>query len=251
MPRWATSTRTAARTSSIPLAWIGCGSAPPRPGPSWLDTRPLGLVGPSSDRTCARRGRRSIGFRTSVARRSRRRPPPARPGRGGPVRRSGSSLVEVPLTAITSGSNAPSAQPHIDRTVSQDGHVESRLAGRDASAHARAAGHGDDPIQPRVVAHHPAAFLHEDVLDGEFSGLVVPGSVGTCDGSVGTVGGSRRRRRGATTSDRRCGRPRALRSRAGSSPPPRWTPRAPSPSRSRPRRRSTASRPRPASTPRR
>ena len=32
----------------IPLAWIGCG-APPRPGPSWLDTRPLGLVGPSSD----------------------------------------------------------------------------------------------------------------------------------------------------------------------------------------------------------
>ena len=41
----------------IPLAWLGCGSAPPRPGPSWLDTRPLGLVGPSSDPRLARRGR--------------------------------------------------------------------------------------------------------------------------------------------------------------------------------------------------
>ena len=39
---------TAARTSSS--RWPGSAAvAPPRPGPSWLDTRPLGLVGPSSD----------------------------------------------------------------------------------------------------------------------------------------------------------------------------------------------------------
>ena len=173
----------------IPLAWIGCGSGPPRPGPSWLDTRPLGLVGPSSDpRLLVAAGLDWFPYigGPSV-------PSPAAAGAPG-AWRTGSSqrfaLVEVPLTALTSGSTAPVGQPHIDRTVSQDGHIElgwpagTRLLMRAV------------PVTETTPSSHaslltdPAAFLHEDVLDGEFSGLIVPGSAGTVgDGSVGTVGG--------------------------------------------------------------
>jgi hypothetical protein len=162
----------------IPLAWLGCGSAPPRLGPSWLDTRPLGLVGPASDpRLLVAAGLDWFPYigGPSV-------PSPAAAGEPG-AWRTGSSgrftLVEVPLTAITSGSNAPVGQPRIDRTVSQDGHVEfgwpagTRLLMRAS------------PVTETIPSSHsslltdPAAFLHTDVLDGEFSGLIVPGSLGT------------------------------------------------------------------------
>ena len=127
---------TAARTSSIPLAWIGCGSGPPRPGPSWLDTRPLGLVGPSSDpRLLVAAGLDWFPYigGPSV-------PSPAAAGAPG-AWRTGSSqrfaLVEVPLTALTSGSTAPgrAAAHRPDRVPGRA--RRARLAGRDAPAHAR------------------------------------------------------------------------------------------------------------------
>ena len=44
------------------------------------------------------------------------------------------------------------------------------------------------PITETIPSSHaslltqPAAFLHEDVLDGEFGGLIVPGGLGTIGG---------------------------------------------------------------------
>ena len=80
------------------------------------------------------------------------------------------------------------APPHIDRTVSQDGHVEfgwpagTRLLMRAS------------PVTETIPASHAslltdrAAFLHADVLDGEFGGLIVPGSLGTDgNGSLSSI----------------------------------------------------------------
>jgi hypothetical protein len=166
----------------IPLAWIGCGSVP-RSGPSWLDTRPLGLVGPSSDRRVLVAAGLDwfpySGGAPAV-------PSPAAAGAAG-AWRSGSSqrfvLVEVPLSAITSGSNVAVGQPQIGRTASQDGVIELRWP---PGTHllVRAA-----PVTETIPATHssslttPAGFLHTDVLDGEFSGLIVPDDSGGAGGT--------------------------------------------------------------------
>ncbi len=166
----------------IPLAWVGCGSAP-RPGPSWLATRPLGLIGPSTDRRVLVAAGLDwfpySGGAPSV-------PSPAAAGAPG-AWRSGASgrfvLVEVPLTAITSGSTVTVGQPQIGRTTSQDGVIELRWA---PGTHllVRAA-----PVTETIPATHSssltttAGFLHTDVLDGEFSGLVVPDDSGGAGGT--------------------------------------------------------------------
>jgi len=166
----------------IPLAWIGCGSEP-RPGPSWLATRPLGLVGPSSDRRVLVAAGLDwfpySGGGASV-------PSPAAAGPAG-AWRSGSSgrfmLVEVPPTAITSGSHVAVGQPQIGRTASQDGVIDLRWP---PGTHllVRAA-----PVTETIPATHSsslttaAGFLHTDVLDGEFSGLVIPDDSGGAGGT--------------------------------------------------------------------
>ncbi len=137
----------------IPLAWIGCGSAPPRPGPSWLDSRPLGSVGPSSDRRVL--VAQALDWFPYVG--GPTVPSPAAVGAPG-AWRSGASqrfvLVEVPPAAITSGSNAP-----VGRTAHRPDRVPGwgrrvSVAGRDAPARPCFAGDGDDPIQPRVGSCH-------------------------------------------------------------------------------------------------
>jgi hypothetical protein len=166
----------------IPLAWIGCGSEP-RPGPSWLATRPLGLVGPSSDRRVLVAAGLDwfpySGGGGSV-------PSPAAAAPAG-AWRSGASgrfvLVEVPLSAITSGSSIAVGQPQIGRTASQDGVIELRWP---PGTHllVRAA-----PVTETIPATHSsslttrAGFLHTDVPDGEFSGLVIPDDSGGAGGT--------------------------------------------------------------------
>ena len=166
----------------VPLAWIGCGSAPPRPGPSWLDTRPLGLVGPASDRHVL--VAEALDWFPYLGGPSA--PSPAAAGAPG-AWRSGPSqrfvLDEVPLTAITSGTTDTVAQPHIDRTVSQDGVVEFRWApGTHLLVRAQ-------PVTETVPSTHAlslvtrSGFLHQDVLDGEFGGLIVPDDSGGAGGA--------------------------------------------------------------------
>ncbi len=166
----------------IPLAWIGCGSAPPRPGPSWLDTRPLGLVGPTSDpRLLVAAGLDWFPYigGPSV-------PSPAAAGAPG-AWRTGSSgrfaLAEVPLTAITSGSNARGGA---SRTST--GPCPRTGTSSSAGRPGRVCSCAPSPVTETIPSSHaslltdPAAFLHADVLDGEFSGLIVPGSLGTDGG---------------------------------------------------------------------
>jgi hypothetical protein len=165
----------------IPLAWIGCGTAP-RPGPSWLNTRPLGLVGPASDRRVLVAS--ALDWFPYVGGPSV--PSPAAAGAPG-AWRSGPSqrfvLAEVPLTAITSGSNAAVAQPHIERTVSQGGIVEFRWPpGTHLLVRAVPVTESIPSIHASSIVTRPG-FLHQDVLDGEFSGLIVPDDSGRAGGT--------------------------------------------------------------------
>ena len=98
-------------------------------------------------------------------------PSPAAAGAPG-AWRSGASgrfvLVEVPLTAITSGSNVAVGQPQIGRTASQDGVIELRLATRDPSARPRRTGHGDHPM--------PATRRRSPTLPGSSTRMCWTGS---------------------------------------------------------------------------
>ena len=75
----------------VPLMWIGCGTDGPQRGPSWVASRPLGLVGDGADR----RVLVAAGLDWSPylgGGRARPRPRPLRPVPGGRVDRRASSL---------------------------------------------------------------------------------------------------------------------------------------------------------------
>ena len=176
----------------IPLAWIGCGSR--RRGPDRAGSTPA-----RSDWSVRRRIRAcssrqgSIGFRTRAA--------PVGPvaGRG----RRARGLADRFVGALRAR-RSPTDRDHvgIERRrraaaastgpLSQDGVTSSFGWPPGTRLLVRAS-----PVTETIPASHsslltdPAAFLHTDVLDGEFSGLIVPGSLGTDGGGTPSSTSSR------------------------------------------------------------
>lgn len=161
-----------------PLAWIGCETPEMRRGPSWLDTRPLGLVGDAGDR------------RVLVAAALDWYPYPGGPQAPTPAAASPPGawrsvsgqrfvLAEVPVATVTSGSDAVVGVPEIRRTASKDGVVEfgwpagTRLLVR-ATPMASSV-----PSQDSTAIAGRHGFLYENTVDGEFAGMILPGAPGT------------------------------------------------------------------------
>ena len=237
--------RTAARTSSS--RWPGSAA-----GRAAAARTELARYSPA-------RTRRSV-VGSAAARRGRARLVSVRRWPVGPVagRRRRARGVAVRFVAAVRARRSPTDRDHvgIERPGRAAAHRPDRVPGRARRASAGRPGRvcssalyrSRRPSHPATRRCSPTLPRSSttDVLDGEFSGLIVPGGLGT----------DRRRQPVVDLVALRppidlWSHPRAPPSTAGSSLPPRSTPRGPSPTRSRHRRRSIPSLRQSASTLRR
>ena len=169
----------------VPLMWVGCETGEVQRGPSWLDSRPLGLVGTGPDRRLLVAA--GLDWYPYLGGPQAPAPLAARaPGawRSGPSPRF--VLAEVPLGAIRSAPGPAIAMPEIRRAASRDGVVEFRWpAGTRLLVRAVPSGAGVQSAQTASVATRDG-FLHVDAVDGEFAGLV-PRDPGQTDGTSSSL----------------------------------------------------------------
>jgi len=171
---------------SAPLVSIGCaGSGSIERGPTWLDSRPIGVVGESSDHRLLV----AVGvdwypyFGGPIA------PSPAAgrpPGawRYGPSNRF--VLAEVPLPSTDATLSAPVAAPTMDDLVSTDGIIELKWATgtRLLMRVSRDAPTGPTVDAAAVMTRH--GFLYGESFEGEFAGALSAFGLESTDDGAGT-----------------------------------------------------------------
>ena len=171
---------------SAPLVSIGCaGSGPIERGPAWLDSRPIGIVGDSSDRRLLVAA--GVDWFPYVGGPMGPSPAAGRPPgawRYGPSNRF--VLAEVPLPATGATLSAPVVAPTMDDLVSTDGVIGFEWAsGTRLLIRATPVAPGGQAFNAaEVMTRH--GFLYEESFEGEFAGALSSFGLAPSDDGAGT-----------------------------------------------------------------